>query len=100
MYEKDIESFLTAQVKRLGGICFKFTSPGCAGVPDRIVLLPGGLVCFLEIKRPKQKARPLQEYWLKEIQKRGFLARSVSTRAEIIEVLNDLQTTQLPNSRD
>ncbi|MGC5220863.1 VRR-NUC domain-containing protein, partial [Escherichia coli] len=44
--EKDIENYLRDQVKKIGGIAYKFESPGNAGVPDRLVLLPGGQVHF------------------------------------------------------
>ena len=41
MREKVIEQKLVAEVKRRGGICPKWVSPGFDGMPDRIVLLPG-----------------------------------------------------------
>ena len=46
MREKIIEEKLTKAVKQNGGVCWKFTSPGTAGVPDRIVLMPGGRIAF------------------------------------------------------
>ena len=36
MLEKQVEQKLVAAVKSKGGVCWKFTSPGTAGVPDRI----------------------------------------------------------------
>lgn len=52
MLEKDIEARLKRGVERAGGLCLKWVSPGCTGVPDRIVLLPGGKVIFVELKKP------------------------------------------------
>jgi len=52
MRERDIEAYLRDQIKRLGGIAYKFVSPGNAGVPDRLVLLPGAGVVFVELKAP------------------------------------------------
>ena len=46
MREKIIEEKLTKAVKQNGGVCWKFTSPGTAGVPDRIVLMPGGRIAL------------------------------------------------------
>ena len=46
MREQDIERNLTRQVKQLGGLCLKFVSPGTAGVPDRLIILPSGRVVF------------------------------------------------------
>ena len=49
MREKSIESKLTAEVRRVGGLAPKFVSPGLDGVPDRLILLPGGKVAFAEL---------------------------------------------------
>lgn len=60
MREKQTEQKLVKEVKRMGGICLKFTSPGLDGMPDRIVLLPGGRMAFVEVKTMGCKPRPLQ----------------------------------------
>lgn len=60
MLESKIEKALVARVKALGGKCEKFTSPGRRAVPDRIVLLPGGRVVFVELKAPNKKPTALQ----------------------------------------
>jgi len=58
--EKDIEKRLKCQVKRLGGLCFKFTSPGTRGVPDRLVIFEGRLY-LVELKRPDGEPSPVQK---------------------------------------
>ena len=60
MREKQIEQQLVKTVKAQGGICPKLVSPGFDGMPDRMVLLPGGRIGFVEVKAPGQKPRPLQ----------------------------------------
>lgn len=60
MREKTIEQKFTAAVKNAGGLALKFTSPGFDGVPDRLALLPGGRMAFVEVKAPGKKPRPLQ----------------------------------------
>ena len=55
MKESDVEKYLNDEVKKLGGITRKWTSPGHAGVPDRIVIFPGGRVWFVEVKTDKGK---------------------------------------------
>ena len=61
MREKVIEEYLRTEVKKAGGKAYKFISPGNAGVPDRIVVLPGGRIHFVELKAPGGKSTPLQK---------------------------------------
>jgi len=51
--EKDVEAYLVGAVKRLGGKCWKFVSPNNRGVCDRICVLPGNRVWFVELKRDR-----------------------------------------------
>jgi hypothetical protein len=60
MGEKHIEQKLVKAVKAAGGMAPKFISPGLAGMPDRLVLLPKGKMAFVEVKSPGMKPRPLQ----------------------------------------
>lgn len=71
--EKDIERRLVNLVEHHGGLCLKWVCPGWAGVPDRIVLLPGGRVVFAELKRPKGgRLSKLQLWWKKKLTWLGF----------------------------
>lgn len=58
--ESVIEAGFVKRAKKLGAEALKFTSPGRAGVPDRIVLLPCGCTRFVELKAPGEKPRKLQ----------------------------------------
>ena len=60
MREKDIEKKLSLMVKKAGGIAVKFVSPSFDGMPDRLVLLPDGVIAFVELKAPGKAPRPLQ----------------------------------------
>lgn len=53
MTEKALEKKLKKEVEKLGGLCLKLVTPGFTGIPDRLVLLPGGKVWFVEVKKPK-----------------------------------------------
>lgn len=53
--EKRIEAKFREKIKSLGGRALKFISPGNAGVPDRLVILPGNKIGFAELKRPRRK---------------------------------------------
>lgn len=72
--EKEIERKLKTLVEgRLGGLCLKWVCPGWSGVPDRILLLPGGRIYFVELKRPKgSKVSPLQTWWKRRLEDLGF----------------------------
>lgn len=61
MREKDVEKLLTEEVKHLGGRAYKWTSPGNAGVPDRIVIFPGRQPMFVELKTDKGTLSALQD---------------------------------------
>ncbi len=72
MREKQIESKLTAAVRTAGGICPKLVSPGMDGMPDRMVLLPGCRIGFVEVKAPGKEPRPLQTNRHRMLRKLGF----------------------------
>ncbi|PWY11264.1 VRR-NUC domain-containing protein [Citrobacter koseri] len=55
--ESIIEKHLVDEVKKIGGIAYKFVSPGRRSVPDRIVMLPGGRLVFVECKAPGEQPR-------------------------------------------
>lgn len=93
MREKIIEEKLIKAVKQKGGVCWKFTSPGTAGVPDRIVLMPKGHIAFVEVKAPNQKPRPLQLSRHKLLRRLGFQVYVLDALEDIdkiiLEVKND-----------
>jgi hypothetical protein len=72
--EKEIERKLKILVEgKLGGLCLKWVCPGWSGVPDRILLLPGGRIYFVELKRPKGgRVDPLQAWWKRRLENLGF----------------------------
>ena len=93
MLEKEVEKFLVRQVKKLGGISFKFISPGNAGVPDRIVILPNGKVLFVELKTDKGKLTKLQEVQIKKISDLGADVRVLRGIEGVKEFINEIQPT-------
>lgn len=70
--ERDIEAKLRKRVKLYGGRCLKWVSPGESGVPDRIVLLPGGRVIFVETKKKGGTLSKLQNFWGRTLRDLGF----------------------------
>ena len=72
MREKQIEQKLVKTVRAAGGICPKLVSPGTDGMPDRLVLLPGGHIAFAEVKAPGMKPRLLQVRRHEQLRALGF----------------------------
>lgn len=71
--EDSIEDHLVKEVKKAGGIAYKFISPGRRSVPDRLVLLPGGKVIFVECKAPGEKPTAAQLREHEKIRALGFI---------------------------
>lgn len=71
MRESSIEAGLRRAVEKRGGLCLKFTSPGCDGVPDRVLLLPGGRIAFVELKTSMGKLSPIQRYMIDRMKRIG-----------------------------
>ena len=72
MLERELENKLKRAVLDRGGLALKFVSPGLAGVPDRLILLPGARIAFAELKAPGQKLRPLQRILKRVLEDMGF----------------------------
>lgn len=72
MREAAIEKKLKKEVEARGGLFLKWTSPGFTGVPDRIALLPGGKLLFVEVKRPGKGYRPRQARVAAQLEALGF----------------------------
>lgn len=83
--ERDIESGLRRQVEKMGGKFMKFTSPGNKGVPDRIAILPGGRVWFVELKREGEKPTAVQKWQLEQLRKLGCNVALITGKQEAID---------------
>lgn len=91
MKESQIERRLVEGVKRLGGMCLKFVSPGTLGVPDRIIITAKGRVIFVELKTETGRLTKIQRYVIGEMQKRGADARVVKGVDEVKELLAEIE---------
>ena len=94
MREQRIEQKLVKAVKAAGGLCLKFVSPGMAGMPDRIVLLPGGRIGFVEVKAPGKVPRPLQAARHAQLRKLGFKVYVLDDPAQIPDILKRLEKNE------
>ena len=90
MREKTIETKLVQAVRAKGGLAPKFTSPGFDGVPDRLILLPGGKVAFIELKAPGKTLRPLQARRKRQLEALGFSVYCIDRPEQIETVLQEI----------
>jgi hypothetical protein len=93
MREKEVEQKLVNAVKAVGGICWKFVSPGVSGVPDRLVLMTKGRFAFVELKAPGKEMQPLQVKRKRQLESLGFRVYCVDRIEQIGGVLDEIQST-------
>ncbi|MCC8106429.1 MAG: VRR-NUC domain-containing protein [Clostridiales bacterium] len=93
MNEKQIEQALVRSVKAAGGICPKFTSPGYDGMPDRLVLFPGGHIAFVEVKAPGKKPRAIQTARHEMLRRMGFLVYVLDDPDQIEGMLDEIRAS-------
>lgn len=86
--EKQIEKKLVKAVKQRGGLAPKLISPGMDGMPDRMVLLPGACILFVEVKAPGRKPRPLQVLRHRQLTELGFEVYVLDDPDQIPEILS------------
>ena len=89
MTEKNLEQKLTKNVKSMGGIALKFHSQYNTGYPDRIVLMPGGVVYFVELKAPGKKPTPKQQLIHERLQELNMIVKIIDSEeslADFIEI--------------
>lgn len=91
MREKEIEQKLVNAVKAQGGICPKLVCPAYAGMPDRMVMMPGGRVGFVEVKAPGKAPRPLQTARHTLLRRLGFQVYVLDDPAAIPMILNAIE---------
>lgn len=87
--EKKLESNLKTRVeKELRGWCIKMLSSHIAGLPDRLCLIPGGKVFFVELKTTKQKPRKIQLWVHNKLRLLGFKVYVIDTSEGINDLIN------------
>jgi hypothetical protein len=85
--ESKIEEHLQKEVKKLGGVAYKFVSPGNAGVPDRLVVLPKGRIVFIEMKAPGKKPTVLQRKQQSRIRNLGNEVLVIDSKERVDEFI-------------
>ena len=88
--ERDVERYLVGRVERMGGMCMKFVSPGNDGVPDRIVILPGGVIVLVELKARHGRLNSIQRWQQGCLKRRDVDVRTVWSREQVDEMLKEV----------
>jgi hypothetical protein len=89
--ERDIEIYLVLKAQTAGGWAYKFVSPGAAGVPDRIVILPGGRIAFVELKAPGRTSTPIQALQQRRLQALGCrVYADIDSKDKVDQILQEL----------
>jgi len=92
MRERDIETYLRSSVHATGGKAYKWTSPGNAGVPDRIVIYPGNRIYFVELKATGQKPRPLQRKQIGDLHVLGCDVRVIDSKEAVKAFVEEVRS--------
>jgi hypothetical protein len=90
LLERDIERYLVRRTVEHGGIAYKWVSPGRVGVADRIVLLPGGVVWFVELKTAKGRLSPWQKLFAVDLRRMGMNYIVIRSKEEVDAYLGGL----------
>ena len=91
MRERDIERKLVVEIKKLKGLCEKWTA-GSSGWPDRIVMLPGRSIAFVEVKAPGKKPRPLQLKRHEKLRQLGYQVFVLDDPDKIAGIIDEIQS--------
>lgn len=86
--EKLLESKLAAAIRALGGWSLKLWSVSVTGLPDRMVLMPGGVIRFVELKSTGKKPTPRQLVVHSQLRQLGFDVDVIDTEQQLQQFLN------------
>ncbi len=89
--ERDIERYLRHRVEQMGGLAFKFVAPGNDGVPDRMVVIPGRVVAFVELKTDGGELSPIQVWQQERLKRRGCIVATLWSKDQVDEWLQDMR---------
>lgn len=92
--EKAIEQFLANRVKRMGGVCLKYSNPGMVGYPDRVCLLPGGVTIWIELKSQGKHLMPAQRIRKAQMENMGHPVYVCDSKLQVELLLKQYERKQ------
>lgn len=88
MREAELERKVVEWCRRHRLLTYKFVSPSCRGVPDRIVICPGtGAIMFLELKQPGAKPTALQLHEMERLRSAGCNVHWSDNFDDVVSIL-------------
>lgn len=84
--ESTTEDYLRGQVKLYGGMAIKLLAGSLTGLPDRLILLPGGILFFVELKSEGKKPRKKQLSIHKRLRALGFIVLVIDKKEQVDEL--------------
>lgn len=97
--EKKIEPALVKIIEKLGGLCLKMVPLHFTGLPDRICLLPGTIICFCETKTTREKLSERQKFVHKQLRNLNFYVITIDSMSALEEFKNDIQSFSVSGIR-
>jgi len=88
--EKLIDKKLSKEVGKLGGWSIKLLASHITGLPDRVCLLPGGIMFFAEIKTTGKKPTLIQLSVHKKLRSLGFDVYVFDSSEKVKAIIDNL----------
>jgi hypothetical protein len=78
------------EIARSGGLALKFGTPYHTGMPDRLILMPGPRIAFVELKTKGKRPTRLQEKSLSQLRGLGFETRLIDGETKLNDFLEEV----------
>lgn len=93
MLEKHIEQKFKKAVENAGGICLKLDPTTMVGIPDRLAILPGNHIAFIELKAPGKHPRPIQTHRHNQLRAIGCMVRILDNPDDIERLIHEIRAS-------
>jgi len=88
--EKYIEAKLAREIKKAKGLCIKLLPLMFTGLPDRLILLPGGVIHFIETKSLGDSPRKRQLFVHRQLASLGFIVLIIDSNQKLNDFLKKI----------
>lgn len=88
--EKAIERYLVERCREHGLPCLKYSNPNCVGYPDRLIVLPDGMVVWVELKSAGRKPSKIQRARMAVLISMGHAVCIIDNKPAVDDLLNTM----------